>query len=96
MAEIYKIFAHDYLHCCSFDEKAAQDMFVAESLGKFLAYNSKNENGKFNGYAVGKHWMDVTISMWAEDIKTGMLRKKEITDDPKFPLWWSEKILKNI
>ena len=48
-----------------------------------------------NGYSLGKKWMDVTISMWLEDIDSGLLRRSELYEDEKFPHWWLDNVLKN-
>lgn len=46
-----------------------------------------------NGYANAKKWMDVTISMWREDITKGLLFVWELYADPALPDWWLDKIL---
>jgi hypothetical protein len=47
---------------CDFSNEAANAMFNFESsgIGK-IEYD--------NGYAIGKKWMDVQISMWIEDLQ---------------------------
>lgn len=92
MAEIYRRFATGWEPCCDFSDQALVEMFEWESFGrgnlKFGLFN--NNGGKYNGFAVGKHWMDVTIAMWREDLRTGMLFKKELQAD--FPEWFLKKI----
>lgn len=45
-----------------------------------------------NGFAVGKKWMNVSITMWKEDIAQHLLLEKELYDDPKFPHWWLDTV----
>lgn len=93
MAEVYKYFANDWQDCCDFSNKAAQDMYLAESFGPSLQYNKKMYCDKFNGYAVGKHWMDATLAMWEEDISKGYLIKYELLEDCCLPQWFIRKLL---
>ena len=90
MADVYKLFAKSFGNL-DFSEKALQVMFEFESRG-----NGKIEIDCFsatnNGYAVGKKWLNVMVSMWKEDIKSGLFNKKELYKD--FPKWWLDKILK--
>jgi hypothetical protein len=82
-AKVYIHFATAY--DCSdadFSDEAALKMYKAESLGgphKF-PYHEKTD-GKFNGYALGKHFMDLQMTMWKEDIKSGILFKHELLND---------------
>jgi hypothetical protein len=93
MADIYKIFAEDWNHICDFSETAAMEMYKFESHGSGkISLTVKNENGVYNGYAVGKHWMDATVKMWKEDIKQGHLFVGELYKDPKFPHWFLERV----
>ena len=74
-AEMYKYFSKGF-GSLSFSDKAAKDMYDYESTGKpIFQYYDKRYNGKCNGYAVGKHWMDVNIAMWKEDMLSGMILK---------------------
>lgn len=73
-----------------FSEQSAIDMFSFESTGKpKLNLTDRNSEGKFNGYLVGKHWMDATIAMWSEDIKRDLFRFELVED---FPEWFLQKI----
>jgi hypothetical protein len=80
---VYVFFAKAY-DCgdADFSDEAALRMYKAESLGgshKFPYY--ENIDGKFNGYALGKHFMDLQLKMWKEDIQSGILFKYELLDD---------------
>jgi hypothetical protein len=61
-------------------------MFLYESVGVPL----KNKD---NGYYWGKKHMDVTIEMWKQDIKNGLLFKKELYEDENIPDWFLDKVL---
>lgn len=88
MAEIYKRFTPTQ-PCYCFSEESALEMFSYESTGTpKLNLTDKNSEGKFNGYMVGKHWMDATIKMWREDIDNGLLLATELD----FPEWFLIKI----
>ena len=55
-----------------------------------------NTGKKYNGYFVGKRWVDLTVSMWKEDIEKRLLFKSELYDDPTLPNWFLNKVLKNM
>lgn len=61
-------------------------MFLYESKGQPIT----NKN---NGFYWGKKHMDVTINMWKEDLKKGLLFKKELYEDEVIPDWFLDKIL---
>lgn len=50
---------------------------------------------KSNGYAVGKKWATVTIAMWKEDIKKGLLFESELYGGV-YPAWWLDEVLYGI
>jgi hypothetical protein len=55
--------------------------------------------GERNGYLLGKKWMDVSLSMWREDMPRGMgVFKWELYQDPFFKdhHWWLDKVLKGM
>ena len=76
--------------CYDFGPISKENMFLFESTGKPKLNLTDKLNGKFNGFLVGKHWMDVTIKMWKEDIDSGLLSKKDLEID--FPGWFLDKI----
>lgn len=96
MCEVYKIFAKDW--DCDFSDEAMQEMFIFESKGTgnidISGFNATCK--KPNGYAVGKKWLNVTVSMWFEEMAlygwfTVMMR---IYADRKFPHWWLNNTFK--
>lgn len=86
MAEVYRHFGRDWKSCCDFSDQAMIEMFNHESYGTSLSSN--------NGFAVGKKWLNVTVSMWREDLKRGDLFIWELYDDPNLPDWWLDSVLK--
>jgi hypothetical protein len=96
MAEVYKIFVLPGGNP-DFSEKMAQEMFEFESTGKgnieIDCFSSSH-----NGYANGKKWLNVTLSMWKEDIANGLLFKRELYEEPKYAnvKWWLDEVLSTI
>lgn len=86
MSEVYEVFANDWKDCCDFSDEALIELYNYESYGGRVSPR--------NGYHVGKKWLNVTVAMWKEDIRDGNLFKKELYDDPKFPHWWLDSVLK--
>jgi len=46
-----------------------------------------------NGFAYGKMMMDISITMWKEDLNH-TLWLEELYEDPNLPDWWIQKIMK--
>jgi hypothetical protein len=88
MCEVYRVFAKDWEHLCDFSDQALVDLFNSESYGSPISRD--------NGFLLGKKWLNVTVAMWKEDIAQGLLFKHELYQDPKFPEWWLDSILKNM
>lgn len=82
IGEIYRRFAKDWN--ADFSESAANEMFLHESRGLAVAPD--------NGYALGKKWMDVTVSMWREDLAIGLLARSELEAD--YPQWFLDRVLR--
>jgi hypothetical protein len=89
MSEIYKRFC-PLEDCYDFSETSALDAFSFESIGYPKLSLTDKKDGKYNGYVVGKHWMDATIKMWNEDLESGILVYSELEKD--FPIWFLEKL----
>ena len=85
MCDIYLIFAHDWKDCCDFSPNAQEELFQHETYGKQISLN--------NGYYVGKKYLNLSVTMWREDINQGLLSKKELHQDGKYPSWWLNKVL---
>lgn len=93
MAEIYRLFAAADL---DFSEEAALEMYRYETCGEGqLALGVFGAEGRrTNGYAVGKHWMDVTVKMWLQDIRDFLLFEEDLRGH--FPDWWLDQVLKPV
>lgn len=92
MQQVYLYFAEGRF---DLSEDAAMAMYQYEShgqgdlgLGLFA--------GSINGYAVAKHWLNVTVAMWKEDLAAGPLhlRRQELYEAVPAELhWWLDKVL---
>ena len=89
MSEIYRKFCPNE-PCYSFDENMASLMYQFESTGSPKLILNERFNNQYNGFLVGKHWMDATIKMWREDIENGNLTTDELLVD--FPEWFLKKV----
>ena len=86
MADLYRRFASPWKASLDFSRQRLEEMYQYESLGKAI------QNTEDNGFFQGKKWMDVTISIWKEDIADGILFLKELYADESLPNWWLDKI----
>jgi hypothetical protein len=86
MCQIYRIFAKDWENCVSFDDDMLMEAYIHETHGGPISPD--------NGFALGKKWLNLQVKMWKEDIHSGLLLKKELYDDGKFPPWWLDSVLK--
>jgi hypothetical protein len=86
MAELYRIFSKDWEQFYNYDETALEEMYRFETYGEPISPS--------NGYYIGKKWLNVTVTMWKEDIEQRLLFKIELYQDPKFPHWWLDSIFK--
>ena len=85
MADMYRRFAKDYQQA-DFGQAAATKMYLYESTGVKLG-----PLDTWNGFALGKKWMDVTVAMWRVDIQSKMLRVEELQADG-FPDWFLARV----
>lgn len=84
MADMYVRFAKNYPRA-DFSDAAAEAMYLHESAGHPLP------NAAVNGYALGKKWMGVTVSMWREDIADRQLTSGELVADG-YPEWFLRRV----
>jgi hypothetical protein len=84
MSEIYRRFAIDYPRA-DFSEQAAAEMYLHESTGAALL------DPKTNGFSLGKHVMDITVSGWLDEIPQGGLLVSELLADG-YPQWFLERV----
>lgn len=87
MCELYRTFSKDWEHLYIFNDDMIVELYNHESYGTFVSNN--------NGFALGKKWLNVNVSMWLEDIERGLLFKQELYNDGKFPHWWLDNIFKD-
>lgn len=87
MAELYKIFGSGFGDL-DFSAEALISLYNQESYGGTLTAK--------NGFAVGKQYLNVQVTMWLEDIRSGTLAKFELYNDERFPHWWLDGILDNL
>lgn len=93
MQPIYRYFGGDD-EKLDYSEEAANEMYQFETNGKGNLRMGLFNGDRYNGYAVGKHWMDATIKMWIQDIRDGVLFIEELYE--WFPdwHWWLDRVVK--
>jgi len=87
MCEVYRIFSRPWEHVLDFSEDMMVELYNKETYGEGIVSSN-------NGFGVGKSWLNVTVQMWREDIKRGLLFKNELYEDDKFPHWWLDSVFK--
>jgi hypothetical protein len=88
MAEIYRTFADDWKHILDFSNDMLLELYNYESYGGCVS--------PLNGFAVGKKYLNLHVTGWKEEIAQGLLFKHELYEDPKFPHWWLDSVLKGV
>ena len=88
MAELYRHFAANMSSKLDFSEEAELSLYNHESYGRPLTPS--------NGFAVGKQYLNLQVTMWREDLRRGWLFKHELYEDPTFPHWWLDSVLKGV
>lgn len=94
MAEIYRSFSGNRPNL-DFSDDAAAEMFAWESRGEgdlALGLFNLRPDGRYNGYAVGKHLMNVTVAMWRQDLRDGLLLHSDL--EQEFPAWFLDRVLR--
>jgi hypothetical protein len=87
MCQVYRIFCKDWEHLYKFSDHDMLEMYNSETYGDPVSSS--------NGFLVGKKWLSVTVAMWKEDIRGGILFKEELYKDGKYPQWWLDSVLKH-
>lgn len=92
MSQVYRYFSDESY---DFSDQAAWDAFLWETRGIGNMKINLFNGGKPNGFVVGKHWMDVHVKMWKEDIKRKLLFPEELYNDPELQglHWWLDKVI---
>lgn len=88
MADLYKIFAEGFGTDLDFSDEAKLSLYNYESFGGTLTPK--------NGFAVGKQYLNVQVTMWREDLRSGILARFELYNDERFPHWWLDGVLDNL
>ena len=88
MSEVYRHFGKDWKNCADFSDTALIELYNHESYGTPVSTN--------NGFLIGKKWLNVTVTMWKEDLEKNLLFKSELYSDPNLPHWWLDSVLKNL
>jgi hypothetical protein len=92
-AEVYRHFVREE-EGLDWSPEAAQAMFDWESRGSGDLGAGIFSSSSRNGYARGKKVMDLTVAMWQEDLREGLLTKNELRLDwPQELLWWLDETL---
>lgn len=84
MSELYRLFGADK-GSLDFSDEALLNLYNTESYGGTLTPK--------NGFAVGKQYLNLQVTMWREDIRRGWLFKHELYEDERFPHWWLDSVL---
>ena len=90
-SEIYRLFV-DPSEQADFSEQAAREMFRYESTGEGLLKSTLFERYPINGFALGKKRLNIQVSSWKKDISSGLLDKRELYKDGKYPAWWLDSV----
>lgn len=83
ISDAYKFFAMSF--DADFSEESRIRFYNYETHGTPVVKYNVPYSGKYNGYAIGKHWMDVNLAMYREDLKSGNLTKHELYSDDDIP-----------
>jgi hypothetical protein len=84
MSELYRHFARSWAQSLDFSDEALLSLYNHESYGTELSEN--------NGFAVGKKYLNLQVTMWREDLRRGWLAKWELYETD-LPNWWFDSIL---
>lgn len=88
MSELYRIFATGFGDHLDFSDEALLSLYNHESYGTPLSQN--------NGFAVGKKYLNVQVTMWREDLRVGIISRLDLYDDDRFPHDWLDSVLKDL
>lgn len=88
MAALYKIFAESLSQRLDFSDDSLLELYNFESFGGSISSN--------NGFAFGKQYLNLQVTMWREDLIAGNLTKAELYEDDRFPHEWLDRVLKTL
>ena len=88
MSELYVHFGKPMAPSLDFSDDALLSLYNHESYGTPLSPK--------NGYAVGKQYLNLQVTSWREAIRRGIIAKFELYEDPSYPHWWLDSVLKDL
>ena len=88
MSELYVHFGRSMGPSLNFSDEALLSLYNHESYGTDLSPK--------NGFAVGKQYLNLQVTSWREAIRRGIIAKFELYEDPAYPHWWLDSVLKGI
>ena len=87
MSVLYRHFAEG-MGTLDFSDEALLSLYNHESYGTPLSPK--------NGFGVGKQYLNLQVTSWRESIRRGLIAKFELYEDPSYPHWWLDSVLKDI
>lgn len=88
MSELFKHFGKDMKNL-DFGDQRLLELYNHES------YGSPLPSPEQNGFAIGKRYLNLQVTMWKEDLYKGLLFKHELYEEPSYPHWWLDSIFKD-
>jgi hypothetical protein len=88
MSELYIHFGKPMAPSLDFSDEALLSLYNHESYGEPLSPK--------NGFAVGKQFLNLQVTSWREAIRRGIIAKFELYEDPSYPHWWLDSVLKDM
>lgn len=88
MTELYAHFGAPMAASLDFSDEALLSLYNHESYGTALSPR--------NGFAVGKQYLNLQVTSWREAIRRGIIARFELYEDPAYPHWWLDSVLKDI
>lgn len=93
LAALYRRFAGDD-PSLDFSTEAAERCYQHETFGTGDNPYGVFAQGRMNGYAIGKQWLNLQITSWQRDIRAGLLSKWELRSDPTLPHPWIDNLIR--
>ena len=88
MIPLYEMFAKEFASAdIDFSDKAKEAMYLYETYGEGFV-------DERNGYFLGKKILNLQVTSWKEDMKNGLLYFEELYNDPNYPHWRLNSVLK--
>lgn len=88
MSELYVHFGKPMAPSLDFSDEALLSLYNHESYGTALSPK--------NGFAVGKQYLNLQVTSWREALRRGIIARFELYEDPSYPHWWLDSVLKDL